>query len=130
MPSRPIYPTEITPEEEVAGFRRMEIEHPHLKYGVEDRVRAVAYPFRKCYRLLKRWHPSILGRHYFSLEVFGVFSMTPNARPEWQPIVPPGHANLYENGADPNLVVEALGRWIDEGGNKHYLPRNPEASKE
>jgi hypothetical protein len=122
-----IYPVEITPEEEVLGFRLTDIEHPEARYGNTDRVPAVVYPFRKSYRLLKRWHPFNPNRHYYNLEVFGVFHLMPTRKPEWFPIKPPGHPNHYLNGGEATLIVEALPRWIDQGNGKEYLPRDPEA---
>jgi hypothetical protein len=121
----PIYPLELTADEEAAGFYRMEIEHLNLKHGGKDRVPAVVCPFGKSFRLVKRWNPARSKDHYYSLEVFGVYRETANANAQWHQLQPPALANLWD-ARDANRVVEALTQWIALGNNKHYLPRDPQ----
>jgi hypothetical protein len=122
----PVYPLEVTADEEAAGFYRMEIEHLNLKHGGKDRVLAVVCPFGRSFRVVKRKKPSNSNGCDYSLEVFGVYRETPDARPQWHQLQPPALANIGGNARDANRIVEAMTQWIALGNNKHYLLRDPQ----
>lgn len=116
-----MYLTDLTPAEEVAGFKLIEIENPYGHYaGHPKTIRAIVYRFGKCYRLVKLRHPSRPG-HYYNLEMYAVFKLDPpHVPPTWVPI----RADYWT--PDPNQVSEDLGRWIRDNPTLHYLPRDPE----
>lgn len=115
------FPTDITPAEEVAGFKLTVIDNPNGHYmGHPKTIKAVVYRYGKCYRLVKMRHPNGSG-HYYILEMYAVFKMNPShVSPEWVPI----RNDYWES--DPNRVAEALGQWIRNNPRDNYLSRDPE----
>jgi hypothetical protein len=121
MATNRVYPTDLSPEEAMAGFRLVEIENPEGRYqGKPKKVWAVVFQVEPSYRLVKTLNPF---RHYYNLQMFGVFHLSQQLTPEWHPIEFDG------NNAAPGLAARAAAGWIAANPNKHYLVRVPEEEK-
>lgn len=120
MATNRVYPTDLLPEEEAAGFKLVEIENPEAHYhGKPKKVWAIVFQVDRSYRVVKTANPSARG-YFYNLEMFSVFLQMQNQPPEWHPVKFDG------NGAPPALVTEVVAAWIAANPNKHWLLRVPE----
>src|SRR4051794_30776382 len=100
--SDPLFPSDLTPEEEVAGFRVTEILAPHAYQGDGlMTIKAVVYKAGQSHRVVKMRDPD--GITLYKLQQFGVFEGSPEwEEPDWLPV------GTYVD-FDPNKAVEDAG---------------------
>jgi hypothetical protein len=119
MAAQDLFPTDITPAEETAGFRLTDFPSPDARYfGYPKTVRAVVYRIDASYCLVKQSPQTGIK---YNLYLYGVFHQTPNVEPAWTPIT------FDHNESDPNVLVERVAQWIKHNPNPHYLVRTAPA---
>jgi hypothetical protein len=111
-----LYPTEITPAEAAAGFRRVDFENPnsHLS-GHPPTVCAVIYRIDASHRVVKMVHPGRPG-HYYAVQMFGRFSFDPEGRrAKWLP----RYTDYQED--DPVRLTGAVASWLAAHPDARYV---------
>ncbi len=116
--SNPIYPSQLTTEEAVAGFKVIDILDPHHFQGDGLKtIKAVVYSHGPSHRLIKM--RNVDGRIFYKLEQYGRRTGAPDYEEvEWQPV-----GDLVSDEA--NEAVEDLPRFIretDAGITSHVPP--------
>jgi hypothetical protein len=112
--SDPLFPSDLTPAEEVAGFKVTEILAPHAYQGDGLKtIKAVVYEAGQSHRLIKMRVPD--GVTIYKLQQFGVFEGSPEwEEPDWLPFG-------TRLDIDPNKVVEDAGRMMREGARPRII---------
>jgi len=114
----PLFPSDLAPEEEVAGFKITEIFAPHSYQpdGLKT-IKAVVYEAGQSHRVIKMRGPD--GKTVYKLQQFGVFEGSPDwEEPDWLPVG-------TDLDMDPNKAVEDAGRMMREGGRPEIISRVP-----
>jgi len=114
----PLFPSDLTPEEEVAGFKKVEILAPHAYQGDGHKtIMAVVYSCGPSHRVIKK--RNLEGRRTYKLEQFGVFAGSPDyEEPDWLPVG-------VEVECDPNVAVEDAARRMREAAGPAIESRIP-----
>jgi hypothetical protein len=120
------FPTNLTSEEQFAGFRLRWITNDRRgRMDQPDRVQAVVYVFSNFYRLVKLYEQD-RGRTFYELQMFGIFCPTrgwyrpqPDEKPSWHRIKFPQEYRL----AGPIQATEYVAKWVVEQSDDEYEPR-------
>jgi hypothetical protein len=121
------FPTDLTAEEQFAGFQLRWITND--KRGRADQpewIKAAVYVFRNHYRLVKLYDHN-LGRMFYDLQMYSIFApkkswYRPQAAetPAWHRIKYPPEYRL----SDPIRVTEHVAAWIDKNPDQECQPRD------
>jgi hypothetical protein len=112
-----LFPTDITPKEQEAGFALMAIAN-QLPGHDGEKILAVVYQVDKSHRLVKT---NILGAIDYNLQFYcATHNMPPHIEPSWKPL------DFFFSRHDPITAVRAVTQWLmDNPPPKLYELRIP-----
>jgi hypothetical protein len=113
-----LFPTDLTDDEEAAGFQIEDIANPEGSSNRPLKIKAVVCLLAPSYRLVKN-RLSVRDRHHYTLELFCIFKRTPDALPEWTPV----DEMSYDD--DPHRVVEVATSWMQANKTPWYEAKIP-----
>jgi hypothetical protein len=113
----PYFPTDLTPEEHVAGFRLIDIYDPHSYLPGGQTIKAVIYRAGPSHRVVKRRLSS--GEAYYVLEHFSVLEGAADGAPgSWDEV----GADIER---DPNRAVEKASSMMRDPPGVRRVSRIP-----